>query len=285
MRKLPNTRRNVLKMLSGCSTGLVGSTLITGAGSARSISAEELNEEMADILETANNKYGQNKEKYKRYLSKNGLAVRESSQRYTVTQLTDEEKGPGPQYLDKADLLMSIVMAAPRWEFDCSDDTVFFFNLDFDWSEQDLDDWGEDPKDVVSLGWNNDYFYIPSYDSSSPDIYKPTKTQSDYMEYKKSDTTGIAWEFADEDGDGGMGHENHHRVGVGLKSTGYDNLEARQVVGDYWHLYEGSGIQSISFSTSGDVSVTVSSDTGKWHSDQNQGDEGGRVSMDLTHCE
>jgi len=183
-------------------------------------------------------------------LNKHGIDPTTITRNYEVTKPSQGDDGVSTQILDKNDLEISISLSKV-W----NTDDEYYLSLNWNWGDQDWDDWGEGPWDILGFAWNNDDWYLPD-----DDFYTDNKVR-----YKKSDTTGIAFEFNDPDGDGGA----QFYIDAYVHTRGDADPDARQIFADYWHTYSNSQVTSVTISST-DIQITVEDGTKKWHTDTDQ---------------
>lgn len=112
--------------------------------------------------------------------------------------------------------------------------------------------YGEGGPDQMSIGWADDHYRLE-------EGYEYHSAHMDNLHLKKRAVNGVDWEWED-------GWSCHYDTGckdekewsVGCKTQILNTDQERGVQASYWDMYNEATVESVSFSTSGDVSFTFS---------------------------
>jgi len=111
---------------------------------------------------------------------------------------------------------------------------------------------GEGGPDQMSIGWADDHYRLE-------EGYEYSEGGMDNLHLKKRAINGVDFEW--EDGYScywDTGCEDEKRWSVGCKAQILKTNQERGVQASYWDMYNQATVESVSFSTSGDVSFTFS---------------------------
>lgn len=237
-------RRNVLKS--------AGAGIATFASIPATSVAEELDRD--EILQQAiklHQKTGR-RDLYEKYLRNRGFSVASKKQTYMVPKTSGSNGEPSTQYLDRNELEIAIGISKYY------NQQKYSFSLDWNWSRQDADDWGEPPRDIVGFYWENSDWNV-----ADASLY----TDSNVYFEGFSDTHS-SFEFDDSQGDDGSNYYAY----IDLTPAGTASPSERQVGGEYTHTYDGVKLQSVSGGFPSGITVTLSNNNKQW---DNSYDENG----------
>lgn len=205
-------------------------------------------------------------EKFRNLLRSQGARVAAKDVSFTVPWDGSGQSSDGvsAQKLDQADCTLSMTMTI----YTNIGDTDPFVDLDWEHtvSYTLLDnDVGERPYDIVGLSWEQ-----RDYDLKSDSWYGGNSTWK-----RKYSNDGVAFNYDDaacveyEDATGSctpQGETFTIRDSCGCQVIPDETSDAslRTVYADYWHTYKQTEITSVSISSSGEVSVTLSDNTYRW---------------------
>lgn len=109
--------------------------------------------------------------------------------------------------------------------------------------------WGEGGPDQISLGWADHHY---RYEEGSA-YYD---SDMDNMSLKKESLNGVDWEW--KDGKSCYNYCGTKDFYVGCKAQLLTTDQERAVEANYWDMYDRATVDSVSFSSSGDISFTFS---------------------------
>ena len=146
-------------------------------------------------------------------------------------------------------------------------DAIFAFEHDAGYS-----DWGEPPNDIFTTSFAAHDFYIPT---------DPREDTSDRVNRYKEDAYGIAFEYSDSTW--GNDYQYGH---IQVKPEGeVSDPDSRQIFGTYSHHYSDIEVESVTFTSGGGVSITVSDTSKQWTAyEDHNGDPLKSTLYQALHC-
>ncbi|QCD65199.1 MULTISPECIES: hypothetical protein [Halomicrobium] len=180
-------------------------------------------------------------------MRENGISISGQKKTYTVQGSSNEIT---TEYLDRRDLNIEIGIGAYGGDY-TDNDGEYAVTLTWDWSGEDLDDWGEPPRDIVGLHWVGDDWTVANAEHKS----------TNHTYYKKHSGKHIDYQFNDSLGDG----SDVHYFVTNLEPTGDSDPDDREVGGGYIHTYDGVKIESVTAGFPAGLSATLSNNNKKWN--------------------
>jgi hypothetical protein len=132
---------------------------------------------------------------------------------------------------------------------DTNDPDRYIADLSWDWSRQDIDDWGEPPRDVVGFYWEDADWNI----STAAEYY------SNRVYFHGFNSESTQWQFNDSLGDDG----SMYYCGTALRRDQSMPSSDREVGANYIHTYDSVTLESATGGFPVGVSATLSDDNNK----------------------
>jgi hypothetical protein len=235
------SRRSLLKA-GGATVGTALVPSVVGATQGSPTNSERADRIQERALEIRDRTGSQ--EQFERYLSTNADYF--ASRRMSFTPASFESDASTDNWSEDAistDLVLtyyydSCTSGDPYAYFD------YYITVDSDYGS------GEAGPDQHSIGWA-DHHYRYEQDSAYHD------TDMDNLSLKKESLNGVDWEWKDGKSCswGWCGTKDYY---VGCKAQLLTTDQERDVDASYWDMWEEATVESVSFSSSGDVTFTFS---------------------------
>jgi hypothetical protein len=238
-----DTRRGIMKKATVGGLSLLSATTIPVVG-ATAPDRHEVHEQARQIVERTGSV-----EKRERYLRKHDIPVFSTQTEYTVRR-PQKNDGVSTQYLDENDLRIYLAFSEinyGKWD-------AF---IQWQWGKQDLDDWGEAPRDQIGLVWDDSHYFF-----DNDEVFSDKLTDYNSAQIVGSQG-GIGWSFNDVDGDSAEPFFGEVYLRYGVSSV----PGRRQVKGEYVHTYQGE-IDGINVGFPSGVTVKWNDNGESWQTSQ-----------------
>lgn len=251
------------KLLKTAGAAAVGTSLIPAIGTAKeNPSADEMYRAARQVREQTGST-----EKFRRVLKNQGAEIATKDIQFKAPwwgpAQTESDGGISPQKLDSADCSLQMTMTIyTNVSSNPYVDLSWEHTVTYDVWDNDV---GEQPYDIAGLTYEQ-----RDYDLVSGSWYGGNSTSKrSYNNY------GVAFNYADAscqeivDATGectpnGQTFTQKDSCGMQIIPDETTDPSLRTVYADYWHTYQATTIQSVSISSAGEVSVTLSDETYKW---------------------
>lgn len=249
------SRRTALKAIGSATAMAVGGLAsVPSIGSANELSPEEIRQEAIKLEQETGDH-----EAYKTFLRENGFSIAGQEKEFTVQKSSSSSGGYTIQKLDRNDLWIELDISKYHSE------EKYTAELWWNWGNQDIDDWGEPPRDIVGFYWED----------SDWNLATASLFTSNHVYFNGFSGTHTAHEFNDSEGDGGA---NKYCMSD-LTPAGSSSPSAREIGAEYIHTYDSITWSNVTGGFPWGLSATFSNPNKKWEMNYDQNDDALLVSQ------
>lgn len=244
-----SSRRTALKQIGSTTLfaagGLTGAASIPGISSAKEPSPEQIRRQAIKLRYKS-----QDHEVYKQFLRNHGFSIAGKQKTFEVEKPADSSGGISIQKLDRNDLWIEIDISKYHQQ------QKYTAELWWHWGNQDIDDWGEPPRDIVGFYWEDS-----DWNLATASAYTST-----HVYFNGFSDTHTSFEFNDSKGDGGA----TKYCMSDLTPAGSASPSAREIGAEYIHTYDSISWDNIIGGFPWGLSGTFSNPNKTWDTQADQ---------------